>query len=274
MITVFLVIVLPFMAAWSTHRFFVREMVDYVQPEVKFTNEMIVEALTNPGTANAVDVVKQFSTIQDLNDQFPTLLTSPKLSVDSFDENSDLRNENLKIEFKFDHLSDEKIKSLHILFYLQYYIGGDINAQFKTLCYVELNAPTGGSIGGTIMKGPLELKQKSPIATGTIKRSLYATTLEDDYLNYGIQGLLDLYNARNQTTVFDAAPLVHPYGLNTETKIELNLQIPTSQRVLYYASGFQVFKNAWVQYFTLLVPIYYLLYVLIYGYIVKSNILE
>lgn len=265
------VIIFPFVIALYTYDFFKTREVMYIQPDVKFTNEMIVEALINDGT---VDKVYQFSTVQNINNRFSNLLTAPRLSVNSKDYNSDLLNDDIEIEFKFTTTSAMTVKSVHILFYLQYYIGDDVNAQMKTLVYKEFDASNGNNLRNVRLKGPLKLYQKNPIAPGTMKRELYNSQLEDDYLQYGIMDILDLYQMRNQTTKLNAQPLISSYGSTTETKITMNIEIPTVESVDYYPSALQVLKRAWVQYLGILIPIYFILYVFIYGNIVKRRFMK
>ena len=221
---------------------------------------MIVEALINDGT---IDSVKQFSSVQNIQNRFTSLLSSPQLSVESYDSNGDLRNEMIKITFDFNHATTETVKSLHILFYLQYYIGNEINAQFKTLLYLTLDASNGDNISVVKSKGRLNLVQKSPIEVGTIKRELYSSTLENDYFNYGIQGILDLYSTRNITTEYDAFTSIVPAlpAKSTTTNVELTIEIPTYQKIWYFTTILQMSKYAWMQYFAFIIPFYF-----VFGY--------
>lgn len=261
------------MLAIATYDFVVLEGTYYGQPQVLFTNEMIVEALVEDSTG--LDKVYQFSTIQDLQNKFSNKISSPKLSVISIDENNDLRNENIQIEFKFDKsATTDTVKSLHILFYLRYFIADEVNTQLKTLVYLELDAPNGDNLALARMKGPLKLKQKNPIAPGTMKREIYDSALKDDFLQYGIQGIIDLYQLRNQTTVFDAKPLIHSFSSTTETKLSMDIQIPTIENIIYWSSTLQTLKIAWIQYLAFLLPIYFILYIVLYGFVVKSNVLD
>lgn len=255
----------------ATNNFVKRQSVYYEQPNVKFTNELIVEALVNDGI---VDAVKQFSTVENINTEFTTLITNPQLSVNSYNQNDDLKNERIEIEFEMAKLSTDTVKSLHFLFYLQYYIGNEINTQMKTVVYVEIDAPNGANIGYTQMKGELKLVQKNPIAEGTIKRSLYDSTLEDDYFSYGISGILDRYSYRNQTTTFKASPIVTTYGSTTSTKVKLILVVPTVESIWYYTSVLELVKYAWIQYLAIFIPVYYILYILLFGFVVKNNVLQ
>lgn len=266
-----MVIILPLILAIATHGFIVRESVYYEQPTVKFTNEMIVEALVNDGT---IDSVKQFSTVANINNRFSSVLTAPELSVLSYDANDDRRNEKLDINLKFSKATTDSVKSLHILFYLQYYIGNEVNTQFKTLVYLELNAINGGNIAYAFSKGNLKLQQKNPIAEGTIKRELYSSTLEADYLNYGIDGILDRYNIRNQTTEYDANPIVSTYGATDKTEVQITVVVPSLESVWYFTSILEVVKHAWIEYLAFFIPIFFILYVWLYGFVVKANVLQ
>ncbi|CAI2377467.1 unnamed protein product [Moneuplotes crassus] len=266
-ITVLLAL-LPLILAIATNNFIIREKVAYEQPDVKFTNEFIAEALI--GTT-----VKQYSTVENINKEYSSLIQNPQLTVTPFDRNDDLKAETLTLEFEFFHLSTEQVKGLNLLFYLQYTLGGEINTQFKTLVYKSLTAPLDGGIQYAQMRGDLDLKQKNPVAEGTIKRELYNTTLEDDFNDYGIRGILDLYVSRNQTTEYTAEPIITSMPANaktTSTKVKMIIDVPLIQPVWHYTSVIQVLKLAWIEFFALFIPIYFILYVWLYGFFVKSNV--
>lgn len=53
--------------------------------------------------------------------------------------------------------------------------------------------------------------------------------------------------------------------------INIEMNIPKLQRVLYIQSVFEAIKYAWMQYFYIFLPIYIILY-LIYKFIIESNI--
>lgn len=270
-LVILLTLVLPALLAAATNDFLLLESIVYEQPNVKFTNEMIVEVLMNDGTT---DKVYQYSTIQNINNKFSNKLTAPRLSVNNIDDNNDYLNENIEIELKFAKTSNDFVKSIHVLFYLQYFLGEEINTQFKTLVYKQIDSANGKNITFARMKGPLVLKQKNPVAPGTMKREVYNSELEDDYLNYGINGIIDLFQMRNQTVKYNAQPLVTTYGITTETKLRMDIQIPTIETVNYASSALQVLKGAWIQYLAFFIPIYVILYVFLYGFVVKSNVLN
>ena len=266
-----LTLTLPMLLAIATNGFIRLESIQYDQPNVKFTNEMIVEALVNDGT---VDQVYQYSTIQDLNNKFTRQLTAPSLSVNNIDHNTDNLNENIDIDFKFTTTAAETVKSVHILMYLQYYVGDEINTQLKTMVYKELNAAQGQGLTYARMKGPLRLEQKNPLAPGTMKREVYNTALEDDFESYGISGIVDMFQLRNQTVEFEADPLISSFGSSTQTKITMDMEIPTIESISYYPSVLEVLKNTWIQYLAFFIPIYFVLYIFMYGFVVKSNVLN
>lgn len=232
---------------------------------------MIVEALINDGTK---DIVRQYSTVANINNEYKNKLTNPQLSINSLDYNGDQRPERIDIDFEFVYAATETVKAVNVLFYLQYYVSNEINTQFKTMVYKSINAPNGGNLAYAQMNGDLRLVQKNFMAQGTIKRELYSSTLESDYFNYGIQGILDRYNTRNQTTVYDANPSVHSFSSTTSTQILMQVRIPTYQPIMYYTSVLEILKNAWIEYFALLIPIYMILYIWLYGFIVKTNVLK
>jgi len=50
-------------------------------------------------------------------------------------------------------------------------------------------------------------------------------------------------------------------------------KVPKLQEILYIPSVLEVLKQAWVQYIYVLIPVYLLLYVTLFGYVIENKVL-
>ena len=125
--------------------------------------------------------------------------------------------------------------------------------------------------------GELALQQKEPNHYTELVRAVYNSSLFEDPLSaadLSLPVLFQRYYDRNETTVYQyGKPLVFPYGLKNTVEIKLKVRIPTAQPVEYRPRALEALKYAWVQYFSLLVPVAYFLF-LFAKFIYGNQILE
>ena len=65
---------------------------------------------------------------------------------------------------------------------------------------------------------------------------------------------------RNQTTRLEGTPLIVTRAQTTEVSFRIRIKVPLKQEVAYFSPYISTAKNAWIQYFALMVPIYWLLF--------------
>lgn len=147
----------------------------------------------------------------------------------------------------------------------------------QTMCILDIDTPNGASYIYT--NGILELKQKSPISSGTIAKTLYYTDIfKNSTSPFDFIGIYKDFTQRNLTTVYNPDKLVMPYRSNRETELDIEITIPSYQEVVYLAPLLTTLKFAWIQYFSILVPtavIIYLILLFIFRYqIFESSVIN
>ena len=137
---------------------------------------------------------------------------------------------------------------------------------------IDIDTPYGASY--IYSNGPLELKQKSPISSGTIAKTLYYTDIfKNSTSPFDFLGIYKDFNSRNLTNVYNYDKLVMPYRSNKETELDLEIIIPSYQEVVFLAPLLTTLKFAWIQYLSILIPTAIIIY-LILLFIFKYQIFE
>jgi len=147
----------------------------------------------------------------------------------------------------------------------------------QTMCTIDIDTPYGASYIYT--NGKLELKQESPISSGTIAKTLYYTDIfKNSTSPFDFIGIYKDFNQRNLTTAYNYDKLVMPFRSNRETELEIEITIPSYQEVVFLAPLLTTLKFAWIQYFCILIPtaiIIYLILLFIFRYqIFESSVIN
>jgi hypothetical protein len=101
----------------------------------------------------------------------------------------------------------------------------------QTMCLVDIDTPNGASY--IYANGLLNMKQKSPISSGTIAKTLYWSDIFQNATSpYDFLGLYKEFSARNMTTIYDYDKIVMPFRSNRETVLEFDISIPSYQPVM------------------------------------------
>ena len=116
--------------------------------------------------------------------------------------------------------------------------------------------------------------QKSPIASTSVTSQIYYE--QNPYrIKYKETSPFDLlyyynkYKSNNYTLKYNYER--YDENINSNTVIELEMNVPKLQKVLYIESVYEALKYAWMQYFYIFLPIYILLYIL-FKFIIQNNI--
>jgi hypothetical protein len=101
----------------------------------------------------------------------------------------------------------------------------------QTMCLIDIDTPNGASYIYT--NGVLNMKQKSPISSGTIAKTLYWSDIFQNATSpYDFVGLYKEFADRNLTTSYDYDKIVMPFRSNRETLLEFDITIPSYQPVM------------------------------------------
>ena len=124
--------------------------------------------------------IREFSTVADIQSKIGTPISGPTLNVEVLDDNNDMKPEEIEINFSFKKGAAETVHSLNILTNLDYQLINIVNTEMKTLIFLPFESPsTSQGIASASLTSTLELKQKHPLATGSITRNLYDESMLD-----------------------------------------------------------------------------------------------
>jgi hypothetical protein len=180
---------------------------------------------------------------------------------------------NLKLTFKS---NPAKIRNIKLMLFFDYALTvnyfyklkGNVKLSMRSICYIDIDTPYGASYINT--NGELELRQKSPISSGTISKAIYYDDIFSDLTSpYDYMGIYNDFQSKNITTHYNYEKLIMPFLYNKETELDLEINIPTYQKVLYFQTVLKCMKSAWIQYISILIPcaiICYLILLFIFRY--------
>jgi hypothetical protein len=99
------------------------------------------------------------------------------------------------------------------------------------MCLIDIDTPSGASYIYT--NGNVMMKQKSPISSGTIARTLYWTDIFQNTTSpYDFVSMYKEFAQRNLTTTYEYDKIVMPFRSNRETVLEIDMTVPSYQPVM------------------------------------------
>lgn len=166
-----------------------------------------------------------------------------------------------------------------------------VHMQIESLAIAQVSVPGPNSIKVPVKsiktQGNLSLVQKGPVTSGlgigasTRVRQTYNDNFFHELENQTVDELITAYSRRSETTRYDfkkfvqygSVPDASQPGSNSVT-IEMTIQVPKTQEVIYVPPFWSVLKFAWVQYFCALIFWYYVLYECFFGSLVRAHVFE
>lgn len=222
----------------------------YEQPYVNFDDQLIIFKTTG-------NKEQKFSTIIKLNEILDTsdlFENSPLIKYEFFDDD----NDKIKDKFKFKITFQEDVttlKNIKLVFLFRYELGKQIVGRMNTVAMVDIDTPLGASY--IKVDGDLKLKQKSPID----KISFYNEHEYENIFNteevrdYTFNEIANEYYNREFSTIYEYDTYIVPMQNPKIVKLEVNINIPTFQKILYRISIFAKIKFFWCQYVAVLIPV-------------------
>lgn len=151
----------------------------------------------------------------------------------------------------------QALRNIKLVFSFKYEFRINVVGRMHTVAMADIDLPLGASY--IKVDGDLNLKQKSPIDRTTFYNEKYYENIFDNInnrqvlLNYN--EIANEYYKRNFSTYYDFDTYIMPMKNPNVVKIEVNINIPSFQKVLYSTPLFTKFKFFWAQYTSLLIPI-------------------
>ena len=286
-------IFIPFFAAYSSEDFWLRLKEYLEQPKVEFFNDYMIYSTRFRELSQSQETITFFySSNKDLNDKYKTLCEieinkgmcqleeSLQVTSGSFDEDNDEINDKITITFESSNNdiisteNDKNITDIKLIFFLKYLLNKEVKLLMTPMIYVNIPI-IGANTKEITLNGDIELVQKSPLVSTTITSQIYnyENVFELDENMYSPFDLLYYFNKYknlNYTLKYNYEK-IEENSSDGKLRINIVINIPKLQRVLYIQSVYEAIKYAWMQYFYIFLPIYILLY-LIYKFIIENNI--
>ena len=276
-----LAIFIPLFAALSSEDFWLRLKEYFEQPKVEYSeNYMLYVSTENAKTyfySSNNNLNENFKSIAGLsiNKDIGALEEQAQVTSSSIDSDDDGISDKITVRYETSNndIIDSKEKDIKLIFFLRYRLTKQVKLLMTPMIYIDIPLLESGA-KEVNLNGDLELVQKSPIVSTTITSQIYnyENVFELDENLYSPFDLLYYYNKYknlNYTLKYNYEKIEKKSDGKLIINIEMN--IPKLQRVLYIQSVFEAIKYAWMQYFYIFLPIYIILY-LIYKFIIESNI--
>ena len=206
-------------------------------------------------TENYSSTEKFFSTFLKLNDEYSEYLFEniPLIKNEYFDDNNDGLIDRFKFKITFKTKS-MNLKNIKLAFLFKYELKTNVVGRMNTAALVDIDTPLGASY--IKVDGDLNLMQKSAIDRTTFYNEYYYGNIFNmkggDLLTYN--EIANEYYSRNFSTYYDYDTFIMPMKNPNVVKIEVNINVPGFQKILYSTPFFTKIKFFWVQYASFLIP--------------------
>jgi hypothetical protein len=276
-------ILIPLFAAFATEDFWLRikeyteqPLVDYTEQYMvyisKFDKDKKLKSTTFRSSNPKLNV--RFEMIHDSNtiNENCNIESSADPTTSSTDIDGDEIKDKINIKYIIDK-GDIVNFDIKLLFFLKYGLTKKVRLIMTPIVYLDipvLNVETGGK--EITLSGNLELVQKSPIHSTTITSQIYykKQPFGEKKPYFDLLYYYNEYKSYNYTVKYNYEKIESNIEEN-KIIINIDMYIPKLQEVLYYQSVFEAIKYAWMQYFYIFLPIYFVLYIL-FKFIIQNNI--
>jgi len=276
-------ILIPLFAAFATEDFWLRLKEYTEQPLVDYTGKFMIYITKY----NNNDIKTTFhSSNNELNDEFTTICTgtninscesetNPSPTTSSSDFDGDEIKDKINIKYEIDVSNDDTKYDVKLLFFLKYGLTKKVKLIMTPMIYLDIPILDAKKVSEIKLSGNLELIQKSPIHSTTITSQIYykKNPFGEKKPYFDLLHYYNEYKSYNYTVKYNYEKIETSESESNNNKISINIDmyIPKLQEVLYYQSVFEAIKYAWMQYFYIFLPIYFVLYIL-FKFIIQNNI--
>ena len=139
----------------------------------------------------------------------------------------------------------------------------------NALCEINIDAPFGASY--VKIDGDLSLKQRKPLNSATFSVVKYDNDIFATPQAINLETEREKINKRDVYTMFDYQKIVIPYKNPDIVQIDLTVNVPSFQPIMWEVPVLTKLKFAWVQCLALFIPVYIILRLVQY-YIFRNRI--
>eukprot|EP00050_Salpingoeca_kvevrii_P023010 m.136558 g.136558 ORF g.136558 m.136558 type:complete len:451 (-) comp9903_c1_seq1:22-1374(-) len=249
-----ILLTIPYLAAYRSQGFWLREDTYTEQPEVRFKHQLLLQLQTSTGATLA------WSTFPYLNRLLLSSLRIPVIKAHEEDINHDGLRDALNLKISMPLQEGEEVVSVKALLLFDYKLHEFVRLQMESAAYFSYESAI--SLASLNVDGFLRFRQAAPLPHDG-RRTLYNTSIIDSSLQaastYDLPSVLTSYLNRNETTFYaDQYPVSRGPRLGAEP-LDMTLRIRYPEEIIWYQPGFwQEFKWGWIQFLAYLVPLWFL----------------
>ena len=248
-------------------------MVYFEQPNVFYKGEMMIYYyyLNKENETKPVYEVKFFSTMFSFNSGLKSEeRLFPLIKVKAFDENFDGLIDKYDFRIAFNNNINHIIKNIKIILFFQYSLKENVNGSMVTPAAIDIDTPNGA--GYIKINGDLNLYQKAPLTKNTFEQYDYSNVFGSDYTQQKeYDEILKEFSERNVSTIFEYDRFVSPLRSMSTVQIDVTVNIPSFQKILYATPQLTKFKFFWVQLMAIFIPCY-IIFDIILVFLFKNKI--
>lgn len=214
---------------------------------------------------------KIFSTYLPNNQYYDNLLPYiPMIKYEIFDNNFDGLNDMFKFKINIPTDGVRKVSQIKLFVFFTYSLKTNIKGTIKNaLCEINIDAPFGASY--VKIDGDLSLKQRKPLNSATFSVVKYDNDIFATPQAINLETEREKINKRDVYTMFDYQKIVIPYKNPDIVQIDLTVNVPSFQPIMWEVPVLTKLKFAWVQCLALFIPVYIILR-LVQFYIFRNRI--
>lgn len=249
-------ILLPLFAGYATEDFWPIVSTYYDQPIVEYSGTYLLFHISEGGENQQNYRDYFYSSHYQINDLYPAnLATDVVTQVAHYEDNKTKKTNKIVINIQFN--CQGELYNTKGFFFFNYGINSKTKLLMKTLAFIDLD----GGCYDTKLKGDLILKQRSPLVSGAMPNKVYYhedVFYSDKFTPFDFLEVYNEYTNRNLTTQYKYEAFVS--GVKKEyRKIEIEINIPKFQKIMYLKRSYELMKGAWIQYLFVFLPIAFLL---------------
>ncbi|XP_006823640.1 transmembrane protein 231-like [Saccoglossus kowalevskii] len=265
-----LTLVVPFLVAYTSEGFWVKQSVYLEQPYVSYKHQLLMVLEGTTATEYLV-----WSTYHNYNMLEQQRLRIPIVKSREEDTNRDGKPDKLLINIETPMLDTEQVYSLHLLVIFEYQLFRFSSLTMESMAYIHYNSPRPGAM--FTVDGELQFKQNYPLPHRGIVDTYNYPVINGDSIyaaDYQLTNIFRDYMDRNESTTFVSAyPVwVSGKGAGKPFIIQATIRYP-EETILYYPGFWQLIKLAWIQYLAVL-----LIFIFIFGrlktFVFQNHILQ
>lgn len=261
------VLAVPLIFAIATRNFWSPETQYFGRPNVKFTNEVFIQAEVN-------GQLQSYSNVLPIQKLILNQMSGALFKSAEYNPKNDRVYQKFQFEFSFNP-NGQDVSSISMLLHFTYFIENAVNVKFQAALPIFISSPSGSSISNAKLSGQLRIKQRSTLIPGNgIADTLYNKNFTEELGKFSPYEIFERYTNRNSTLEYDYKSIVQPFGDSTSTVVSIDVLIPAYETILYSPGFVESLKYAWIQYIAILFPVYLFLYYCLLGKGVEAEIFQ